>query len=87
MKFPDGTFSLNLCFMEDVYKHDEKIFFLFLKLGVVSKNSIPANFTYIRHFKKRVGIIATTFEESRIHFNSDVFAAVAVVVVVVALYI
>ena len=30
--------------------------------------------------KRRSGIIVTTFEKTRIHFNSDVYAAVTIVV-------
>ena len=58
---------------------DFSFFFLFLNLGAVSKTSTAGNFTYIWHLR-RVGIIATTFKQTRIHFNSDVFAVVAVVV-------
>ena len=36
-------------------------------------------FTYIFYFQ-RVGIHATKFEKTRIDFNNDVFAAVAIVV-------
>ena len=36
-------------------------------------------FTYISYFQ-RVGIHATKFEKTRIDFNNDVFAAVAIVV-------
>ena len=50
--------------------HDDEFFFLFLKLGTVSKNSIAGMFTHIWHLK-RVGIIATTFKKRRIHFNTD----------------
>ena len=40
-------------------------------------------FTYIFYFQ-RVGIHATKFEKMRIDFNSDVFAAVAIMAMVVA---
>ena len=73
MKFPDGTFYGGR-------KHTTKnFFFLFLNVGAVSKNSSPENVTYICHLRQ-VGIIATTFEKTQIHFNSDVLAAVALVV-------
>ena len=42
------------------------------------KKSTPGKFAYIRHFQ-RIGINATKFEKTLIHFKSDVFAAVAVV--------
>ena len=35
---------------------------------------------HLHSYLKRVGVIATTFEKTRIRFNSDVFTAVAVVV-------
>ena len=71
MKSPDGKF-----YGDVTVSTRRRIFLsLFLNLGAVSKNSTPGNFTFIWHF----GIMATTFDKTRIHFNSDVFAAFAVV--------
>ena len=71
MKFPDGT----------IYggrkTHEDEFFFLFLNLGAVSRTQLQE---ISPTFDIRVGIIATTFEKTRLHFFSDVFAAVAVVV-------
>ena len=53
------------------------MFFLFLNLSAVPKKSSPGKFAYIRHFQP-IGIKAKKFEKTRIHFKSDVFAAVAV---------
>ena len=53
--------------MEDL-KHKTTIFFLFLNLGAVFKNSTPENFIIWNW--KQVGTIATPFENTRIHFNS-----------------
>ena len=55
--------------------HKTTIFFLFVDLGTVYRNS-----TLLTKFDKikRVGIKATKFEAARIHFSGDVFAAVAV---------
>ena len=65
-------------FIEEVNTR-RRMFLSFSKLGYGLKNSTPGNFTYICHLK-RVEIIATTFGKTRIHFDSNVFAAVAVVV-------
>ena len=53
------------------------MFFLFLNLSAVPKKSTPGKFVHIRHFQP-IGINATKFEKTRIHFKNDVFAAVAV---------
>ena len=53
------------------------MFFLFLNLSAVRKKSTPVKFAYIKHFQE-TGINATKFQETRIHFKSDVFATVAV---------
>ena len=47
-------------------------------MSVVPKKSAPWKFAYIRHFQ-RIGLNATKFEKTLIHFKSDVFVAVAVV--------
>ena len=39
---------------------------------------MPGKFAYIRHFQ-RIGMNATKFEKTLIHFKRDVLAAVAVV--------
>ena len=57
---------------------DDEIFFLFLNMSAVPRKSNPGKFACIRHFQ-RIGINATKFEKTLIHFKSDVFAAVAVV--------
>ena len=64
--------------MEDVNKR-RRNFFLFLTLTAVPKKSPPGKFAYVRHFH-RIGINLTKpFEKTFIHFESDVFAAVAFV--------
>ena len=55
-----------------------KSFFLFLNLSEVSKNSTPWKFAYIWHFQW-IRINTTKFEETWIHFKSDVFGAMTVV--------
>ena len=63
--------------MEDVNKR-RRNFFLFLNLSGVARKLTPGKFAYNRHFQ-RTGINATKLEKTPI--KSDVFAAVAVVVV------
>ena len=46
---------------------DVEFFFLSLNLSAVSKNSSPRKFAYIWHFQ-RIGINATKFEKTQIHF-------------------
>ena len=50
-------------------------FYLFLNMFVVSRNSTPGGFSYIRQ-SKRV-MIARKTERTQIHFLSDVLVAVA----------
>ena len=57
--------------------HDESLF-LSLNLSAVLKKSTPAKFAYTCHFQQ-IGIDATKIEKTRIHFKTDVFAAVTVV--------
>ena len=57
---------------------DDKFFFLFLNLSAVAKKSTLGKLSYIWHFLQ-IRINATKFEETRIHFKSDVLTAVAVV--------
>ena len=64
--------------MENVLWQATTIFFLFQNLSVVPKKLTPGKFSHIWHFQE-IGISATKFEKARIHFKSDVFAAVAVV--------
>ena len=73
--------SLQLLHDYDVKTSDDEIFFLFLNLSAVPRKSTPGIFANIRHFQRiqRIGINATKFEKTQIHFKSDVFAAVAVV--------
>ena len=52
------------------------MFFLFLNESSVLKKSTPGKFAYIKHFQE-IEINATKFQETRIHFKSDVFATVA----------
>ena len=68
--------SLISRFMEDVNKR-QRLEFFFLFQNLVKKLT-PGKFSYIWHFPE-IGIRATKFEKARIHFKSDVFAAVAVV--------
>ena len=55
-----------------------EFFFLYLNLSSVPDESTPGKYAYIWHFR-RIWKNATKFEKTRIHFKSDVFAAVAVV--------
>ena len=55
-------------------------FALCLNLSPVPKKSTSGKFAYIWYFQ-RIGINATMFEKTRMPFQSDDFAAVAVVVV------
>ena len=64
--------------MEDVNKRRRNFLSRFLNSSVVTKKSTAGKFAYIRHFQ-RIGINATKFEKTLIHFKSDVFATVAVV--------
>ena len=59
-------------------ENNERRIFPFLNLSSVPNKSIPGKFAYIWQFQ-RIGINATKFLKTRIHFKSDVFAAVAVV--------
>ena len=68
---------LNFTFYGGRKQGDDEIFFLFLNLSAVPKKSSPGKFAYIRHFQ-RIGLNATKFEKTLIHFKRDVFAAVAV---------
>ena len=52
--------------------------FLFPNVSAVPKKSTPGKFANIWHFQQ-IRINATKIEKSRIHFKSDVFAAVSVV--------
>ena len=57
---------------------EHEFFFLCLNFSWVPDESTPGKNAYIWHFR-RIGINATKFEKTRIHFKSDVFAAVALV--------
>lgn len=59
--------QISLCdvFLGDVNRRRQICFFL---LNIVIQKSISSKFTYIWHFK-RVGIIVTKFEKSRIQFR------------------
>ena len=56
----------------------KKKLFFFQNLNVVPKKSTPGKFAYIWHFQ-RIGISATKLEKNSNSFQSDVYAAVAVV--------
>ena len=64
--------------MEDVNKRRRISFFFSLNLSVVLKKSTPGKLAYTCHFQQ-IGINATKIETTGIHFNPDVFVAVAVV--------
>ena len=74
----DYDMKMPNCKFYEGCKQAIKSFFLFLNLSEVSKNSTPWKFAYIWHFQ-RIRINTTKFEETRIHFKSDVFGAVTVV--------
>ena len=65
--------------MEDVQdvKKRRRIFFLFLNFSAVPKKSTPRKFAYIWQFQP-IGINATKFEKTRIHFKIDVFTTLVV---------
>ena len=54
-----------------------KFFFLFVNFVIFLRDSVPVEFSYVSE-SKRVGIIAMEIERMRIHFFSDIFAALAV---------
>jgi len=58
---------------------DNDFLFLFVNFGIVFQNSTPEKFANIWRIE-RVGMSAIEFEVARIHFLSDVFVDVAVVV-------
>ena len=64
--------------MEDVNTR-RRMFLSLSKLGCALQEFNSWKF-HLHLTLKRVGIIATMFEKTRIHFNDDVFPAVAVVV-------
>ena len=64
--------------MEDVI-YDDEFSFLVLNLTKIFKNSTPGKVVCIWHIE-RVQIDAIKFEKTQIHFFSDVFPAVVVVV-------
>ena len=47
-------------------------------MSAVLKKSTPAKFAYTCHFQQ-IGINPTKIEKTGIHFNADVFAAIAFV--------
>ena len=61
------------------WTQDNDFLFLFLKFDTAFKNSTPEKCANIWRIE-RVGISAIKFEVARIHFLSDVFVAVDVVV-------
>ena len=63
--------------MEAVYKR-RRLSFSPSKLEAVRKNLTPGKFACICHLQQ-IGINATKFEKTGIHFKSDVFPAVSVV--------
>ena len=63
--------------MEDVNER-RRILFPSLRLSALLKKSTPGKFAYICHFQQ-IGINATVFGKTGIHFKSVVFTAVAVV--------
>ena len=75
MKFPDG--------MEDVNTR-RRIFLSLSELGCglqqLNSRKFNLRLTFKASWNNPGGIIATTFEKTRIHFNSEAFPAVAVVV-------
>ena len=73
VKIPNFTF-----YGERTLTSDNDFLFVFQNLSVVPKKLTPGKFSHIWHFQE-IGISATKFEKARIHFKSDVFAAVAVV--------
>ena len=59
-------------------QYDGEFFFLRSSLGAVSKGATPVKYTDICHFEP-TGINAQKFQNTRIRFNSDVFANLTVV--------
>ena len=68
--------------MEDVNKRRRIPFSLSKLECAVLKKSTPGKFAYTCHFQQ-IGINAKKIEKTGIHFENDVFAAVAVAVAVV----
>ena len=60
------------------WTYDDEFSNLFLNLNKILKNSTPGIVTYIWHFE-RVQIDAIKFERTQIHFFTDVFTAVVIV--------
>ena len=54
----------------------DKIYFLFMNLDMVDRNSAPEEFACIWQ-SERVGIITIKTKKMRIHFSCDVFVAVS----------
>ena len=69
----------NLTFYEGRGHTDDEFSFLFLSLNNILKNSTPGKVACILHIE-RVKIEAIKFERTQIHFFSDVFTAVVIVV-------
>ena len=59
-------------------EYDGEFFFVRSSLGAVSKGATPVKYTDICHFE-HFGINAEKFQNTRIRFNSDVFANLTVV--------
>ena len=59
-------------------EYDDEFFFLRSSFGTVSKGATPVKYTDICHFEQ-IGINAEKFQNTRIRFNSDVFANLIVV--------
>ena len=59
-------------------EYDDEFFFLRSSLGTVSKGATPVKYTDICHFEQ-IGINAEKLQNTRIRFNSDVFANLIVV--------
>ena len=69
------------CFMEDVDWYCVNFSVLYLNMDKALKNSTPGKVSYIWRIE-RFQTDARKFERTQIHFFSDVFTAVVVVVVV-----
>ena len=52
-----------------IKKSDDEIFFLFLNLSSVPKQSTPGKFAYIRLHSQRIGINAAKFEKNALIYS------------------
>ena len=62
-------------FVEDAYTSNDKLFFLFLNLDMVERNSAPEDQNLL--VSKRDGIMMIKIEKMQSHFSSNVSTAIS----------